>query len=608
MNAPGDRPWRLACVAGVVAYLALGVALAEPTRVAVAVRPAEAESTDSASAFAGVLLRRMEASNRWSVLGIRDLVERGVAARARRAIAAAEQKASDGVDALVRLDTRAAGALLKDAVEGYRGNAAQLDDPTALARALLYLGAIELLHERRPAGRALLNEALALSRSLEPDVRIFNPPMRKELAALAARLDAALGAITINSDPTGAPAFVDGTYVGTTPVRATELRRGAHLVRVVSDGHAAWGRFVDVIAGADVIATAKLEAGPQRAEVALRLDEAYRAADAAEGVELRVARFGRAADVDQVLLVRVRRTAAADVLAADAALYSVARVKRLARATVDLPGAGKRAALEGPALRLLRDLAAPPLSITALVTTAGDAPAALAAALPATLLEDARALDARLSTAPADVDIFCLNDPKCVVREAASVDAVLVLQIELSGTGERPVLSLSGYDGRTGVRLLSLREPVAAGALAPGQGLFPMVARIIDAWWEAGGQAPAVAPGPEPEPPPPATPAEVAPPAEVPDLTRSVPAAAPTPLISVLAWAGVGVGAAMAGTGVGLAVHGGKVLDDPSSLGGDKERAHTLGLVGVGLIAVGLVVAGAGGGWILWGDAVVAGP
>jgi hypothetical protein len=57
------------------------------------------------------------------------------------------------------------------------------------------------------------------------------------------------GALTIETRPAGAKAFVDGKLVGTTPLQIPEVATGLHEVRIERDGYLPWTSSVRVVAG-----------------------------------------------------------------------------------------------------------------------------------------------------------------------------------------------------------------------------------------------------------------------------------------------------------------------------------------------------------------------
>lgn len=60
---------------------------------------------------------------------------------------------------------------------------------------------------------------------------------------------AAVGSLSVSSDPDGAAVYVDGQFVGQTPVQVQRLSAGDHRVRIVKDGYLENGRVVSVTAG-----------------------------------------------------------------------------------------------------------------------------------------------------------------------------------------------------------------------------------------------------------------------------------------------------------------------------------------------------------------------
>jgi hypothetical protein len=70
------------------------------------------------------------------------------------------------------------------------------------------------------------------------------------------------GTLSVRADSPGAQVFVNRKAVGTAPVRVGNLRAGAHLVWVESDGYRRWTRVVTVPAETVTRVTADLEPEP----------------------------------------------------------------------------------------------------------------------------------------------------------------------------------------------------------------------------------------------------------------------------------------------------------------------------------------------------------
>ncbi len=70
---------------------------------------------------------------------------------------------------------------------------------------------------------------------------------------------ASAGALTIDSRPSNARAYLDGRLVGKTPVQLPQVSAGSHLVRLEHDGYRRWSSSVSVVSGEKNRVTASLE-------------------------------------------------------------------------------------------------------------------------------------------------------------------------------------------------------------------------------------------------------------------------------------------------------------------------------------------------------------
>ena len=67
------------------------------------------------------------------------------------------------------------------------------------------------------------------------------------------------GTLQIASRPSGAQVFVDEVRAGTTPMTMSNVKPGAHRVRIELPGHRPWATSVIVQAGAQTRVGASLE-------------------------------------------------------------------------------------------------------------------------------------------------------------------------------------------------------------------------------------------------------------------------------------------------------------------------------------------------------------
>jgi hypothetical protein len=68
-----------------------------------------------------------------------------------------------------------------------------------------------------------------------------------------------VGAVLVESRPSGASVFIDGKLAGTTPLSIAEVSAGSHVVRIDLAGHNRWSSAVRVVAGERVRVAASLE-------------------------------------------------------------------------------------------------------------------------------------------------------------------------------------------------------------------------------------------------------------------------------------------------------------------------------------------------------------
>jgi hypothetical protein len=68
-----------------------------------------------------------------------------------------------------------------------------------------------------------------------------------------------VGSLAVDSRPTGAKVFMDGTLVGTTPMALPSVPVGSHVIRLEHDGYRHWSSSVRIVASEQNRVTASLE-------------------------------------------------------------------------------------------------------------------------------------------------------------------------------------------------------------------------------------------------------------------------------------------------------------------------------------------------------------
>ena len=66
------------------------------------------------------------------------------------------------------------------------------------------------------------------------------------------------------SEPTGADVYLDGAFVGNTPLPGFKMSPGAHLLEISSRGFMKWNRSIKVQAGVPTSVYAVLEPSPDQ--------------------------------------------------------------------------------------------------------------------------------------------------------------------------------------------------------------------------------------------------------------------------------------------------------------------------------------------------------
>jgi len=513
------------------------------------VRSADSETAVVGKQFSLALGRAINESPRYEWVDLDVLAGGPDMQRAQRELDAARRKARRGRDALYRLEVRESAQMLREAITTYKENAAFLTDVSELSSSLMHLGANEV---------------------------------RKKV--LATR-----GSLTITSSPPSALAVVDGQAVGLTPITIHDLHEGRHVVRVIDDGLVSWGAVIDVAANAETQANAILKTPIKLPDLPGQIGDAYRAAARGGNAAAHVADLGRPLEVEQVLLVRIRRVRGATVV--DAALYGVTHSVRLTRVKREITTKGD---MTEYAQDLLAKLTPPPLAILVAALHVPGGRADLGRNAKRAVTELIGGLGGTVSFLSTPLTPPCFNDPACVHTAASSLNADGVLEIEMKGAGRLRVRTRC-LDGHTGANLWTDQFTVVAESLRQSATLRAAMSRTIDAVWET--QA-------KDEPTEPTEMDTVIwdpkPPEEADVLDAPAPEnAEPTRWSRVLGWTTVGLGTATTIGATVLAFERNAVLDDPASSGSDKSDARRTGMFALGAAAVGAGIV-ALGSWLTW--------
>jgi hypothetical protein len=137
--------------------------------------------------------------------------------------------------------------------------AAYLEDLTLATNILYYLGVIHMFNmEEKKSNEAFLR-AYVLAPESEPDPTIFNPEMIQMFKDATAQVfSLGTGSLSISSEPSASRVYLDGRYMGVTPLSIDNVVAGKHFVRIVHPGFQYWGTVAEVQSGQTRTLDAKL--------------------------------------------------------------------------------------------------------------------------------------------------------------------------------------------------------------------------------------------------------------------------------------------------------------------------------------------------------------
>jgi hypothetical protein len=164
-----------------------------------------------------------------------------------------------GLDALGQLELEEAVGLLQDAVD-HLVVVLPYIKKQELADAMVALASAHAQQGRRRASNAVLIRLLTWRADYEIDPQQYPPAMVAQVEeARRAVMKQARGEVRVESEPPGAQVFVDGRYVGVTPVVATDLLVGEHFVTFKKLGYKKGLRVAQVSARAPGQVSMKLQ-------------------------------------------------------------------------------------------------------------------------------------------------------------------------------------------------------------------------------------------------------------------------------------------------------------------------------------------------------------
>lgn len=192
-------------------------------------------------------------------LGGGDAIMYGVPANANDFMAQAESLFEEAKLDYENLELDGAIEKLDLAMGKLEGGAAFLMDLSLATNILYYLGVCHAFNGDMDKSNSAFLRAYVLAPEKKPDPDVFPPDvisMFSEATSLVHTLGT--GSLSVGSDPQAAQVFLDGKFMGMSPVSIDNITAGKHFVRLVHPGHQLYGDVVAIQSGKTTNVNAKL--------------------------------------------------------------------------------------------------------------------------------------------------------------------------------------------------------------------------------------------------------------------------------------------------------------------------------------------------------------
>jgi hypothetical protein len=148
---------------------------------------------------------------------------------------------------------------LNKAMGKLEGGVAYLTDLSLATDILYYLGVCHSFNGDEAKSEEAFLRAYVLAPDKQPDPDVFPPDVIDMFNLAVANVhEIGTGSLSVSSEPGAAQVYLDGKFMGLTPVTIDNIVAGKHFVRLVSVGHQLGGQTAVVQAGQTQTVNAKL--------------------------------------------------------------------------------------------------------------------------------------------------------------------------------------------------------------------------------------------------------------------------------------------------------------------------------------------------------------
>jgi tetratricopeptide (TPR) repeat protein len=252
-------PWLL-----VLAVMAPLARAQQPARTAVVVIPGDSFSEKSAAIANHVARQNFSRESAFTAIDVREHLLADADDPQLAAFRKAVEAVNQGCEQYNNLELDAAIDSLNSALEMFDKAVGRMGAGEHYLKALLYLGAAQILSGDNDQGAIAFRKAAIYDRRLVLDKKVFPPSLieifenvRQEVATLPPCV------MQVNSAPAGAEIYLNGIFKGVTPLKLSGVPAGTHFLRLEKDGYLPWGRRVEFLPASDETVEGRLQAGPQ---------------------------------------------------------------------------------------------------------------------------------------------------------------------------------------------------------------------------------------------------------------------------------------------------------------------------------------------------------
>jgi len=227
---------------------------------AVLVRGVGAGSDKAATLVAHYLRQVVEEDENYYPVPLVEVLGNASLERALRDFQEADDLISRGRKAYEEFELDATVSHLQEALARYERNAGYVTDFKKLSELLMLLGAVHSLRGEGKVASKRFAEAYSVDGGVEPDPSLFNPQMREQFSKAVERLNRRpRGSLSVTSNPSYGEVYLNGEFIGVTPMVLEGLVEGPQYVRIGRDGFRNWGAVVEIRGRRESAANARLD-------------------------------------------------------------------------------------------------------------------------------------------------------------------------------------------------------------------------------------------------------------------------------------------------------------------------------------------------------------